>query len=387
MIDRLVSPRKNSSFFLFGARGTGKTYFLERYLDPKHTLGINLLDPEEETTFALNPNELRSRLQRLNTQTQWVFIDEIQKVPKLLNLVHHLIEKTSLRFALTGSSARKLKRGGANLLAGRAFIYELFALTAQELGNEFDLDQALMWGTLPKIFSYSDSADKSQYLRAYANTYLKEEIAEEQIVRKLDPFRRFLQVAAQSSGQVLNFSKLARDVGVSTKTLQSYFQILEDTLLGRFVLPFHESVRKRQTGNPKFYFFDHGVKRALDRTLNVPLLPQTYEYGNAFEHFVVNEIHRLQVYHQLDYELSYLRTHDNAEIDLIIERPGLPRALIEIKSTEHIREQDLRHLISLGKDIPSQQSLCLSRDPHPKVIEGVACLPWRRALVELGLER
>lgn len=394
MVHRLIKPLASNSFFLFGARGTGKTYFLRQHLDPARTLTIDLLDPEEERRLVLSPKLLKSRVERAPQGTQWVFIDEVQKVPALLDLVHQLIESqrgphehnaAPVRFALTGSSARKLKRGSANLLAGRAFTYHLFPLCAQELGEAFRLDDALRWGTLPKLLELPTEDEKAAYLRSYTTTYLKEEVAVEQLVRRLDPFQRFLPIAAQMSGEILNFTKIARDIGASVKTAQSYFEILEDTLLGTFLPPFHESIRKRQAASPKFYLFDTGVRRALQRLLNVPLAEQSYEYGQAFEHFIVNEVHRLQSYKQLDYELSFLRTHDQAEIDLVIERPGMPRALVEIKSTPRIEAGDLRSLIRLGNDIANSELFCLSRDPHPQLIQGVACLPWRQGLVELGL--
>ena len=385
MIHRLSKPLKTQSFFLFGARGTGKTYLLDRYLDPNHTLKINLLDPEEQHLFSLDANELTQRLESLDKSITHIFIDEIQKVPKLLDLIHHFIETSNLNFALTGSSARKLKRGGANLLAGRAFVYYLFPLTHSELGKHFNLTEVLQWGSLPKLLELNTTEEKQMYLKTYVNTYIKEEIAEEQVVRKLDPFRKFLQIAAQMSGQIVNYSKIGREVGVSTKTVQSYFQILEDTLIGTIIPPFHESIRKRQFDNPKFYFFDTGVKRALDRTLSVALLPQTYAFGSAFEHFIVNEIIRLSHYSQSDYEVSYLRTYDDAEIDFIIERPGRKRALIEIKSKDRVTQDDLRHILSLKEDISNSEAYCFSRDPNPKTVEGVACLPWQKGLSEVGL--
>lgn len=385
MVKRLYNILTKHSFFLFGARGTGKTYWLEELLDKNKTLIINLLDPLEEEIFKLDPNELTRRVKVLGSEYTHVFIDEIQKVPKLLDLVHHLIEKTDFIFALTGSSARKLKRGGANLLAGRAFTYYFFPFSHRELGENFNLTEALRWGTLPKTVELETAEEKELYLRTYVNTYLKEEIAEEQIVRKLDPFRKFLQVAAQMSGKIINYSNIAKETGVSIQTIQSYFQILEDTLLGTIIEPFHESIRKRQFDNPKFYFFDNGVRRALDRTISIDLLPQTYAYGNAFEHFIVNEIIRLKHAKNLDYQLSYLRTYSDAEIDIIIERPGKPRALIEIKSKEHIIESDLKHLLSLGSDISNSELFCLSCDSHSKNIYGIKCLHWKTGLSQLGL--
>lgn len=308
-------------------------------------------------------------------------IDEIQKVPKLLDVVHQQIESSRFKFALLGSSARKLKRGGANLLAGRAFVNHLYPLTARELGAQFSLEAALAWGTLPRLFAFENEADKREFLR----TYLKEEITAEQVVRRLDPFRRFLVVAALMSGQIINYSKIARDVGASTPSVQTYFQILDDTLVGFLLEPFHESIRKRLLGNPKFYFFDSGVQRALNNTLTVELKPQTLAFGIAFEHFVINEINRLQSYAKKDYRFSYLRTKDGVEIDLIIERPGLKRALVEMKSTARVTEDEVRALQQLGNNIPNSEAFCLSLDPTPKKIGAVACFPWLAGLEELGL--
>lgn len=344
-----------------------------------------MIDPDLNQTYSLRPCTLLEQLAALPQKTAWVIIDEIQKVPALLDVVHQQIEVSRFKFALSGSSARKLKRGGANLLAGRAFVNHLFPLTAQEIGEPFSLAAALAWGTLPRLFALESADEKRDFLRTYTHTYLQEEITAEQVVRRIEPFRRFLFVAAQMSGQIVNFSKIAREVGASTPTVQTYFQILEDTLVGLLLEPFHESIRKRQRDNPKFYFFDSGVQRALNNTLTVELKPQTYAFGVAFEHFVINEINRLQSYAKKDYRLSYLRSKDDVEIDLIIERPGLKRALVEIKSTERVTDEDVRSLQSLGKDIARSEAFCLSLDPIAKKIGGIWCLPWQRGLEEIGL--
>lgn len=385
MFNRPIKLSKNNSFFLFGARGTGKTFLLKEHFKAPHSLYIDLLTPEQNETYSLRPQALLEQLAALGNETEWIVIDEIQKVPKLLDVVHQQIESSRFKFALSGSSARKLKRGGANLLAGRAFVNHLFPLTARELGGQFSLEAALAWGTLPRLFAFDQEADKRDFLRTYAHTYLKEEITEEQVVRRLDPFRRFLVVAAQMSGQIINYSKIAREVGASTPTVQTYFQILDDTLIGFLLEPFHESIRKRQLGNPKFYFFDSGVQRALNNTLTVELKAQTYAFGVAFEHFVLNEINRLQSYAKKDYRLSYLRTKDGVEIDLIIERPGLKRALVEIKSTARVTEDDVRALQHFGNDIPNSEAFCLSLDSTPKKIGKAMCFPWQRGLEEIGL--
>ncbi len=346
---------------------------------------IDLLNPELARRYLLNPQVLLQELAARKKSPEWIIIDEVQKVPALLDLIHQQIESGRQKFILCGSSARKLKRGAANLLAGRAFVYNLYPLTAKELGSKFSLNSALNWGTLPKLLDLPDDEDKKEYLRAYANTYLREEILQEQIIRNLEPFQRFLSVAAQMAGKVINYSRLALDAGTSVPTVQSYFQILEDTLLG-FQLPqFHESIRKRQRTNPKFYFFDGGIQRALSDELNVPVNPRTYTYGLAFEQFVINEINRLQSYYRKDYRLSYILTGAGVEIDLIVERPGLKRAGIEIKSTTSITPADIKALLTLGKDIPNCEMFCFSLDAVPKMIDGVRCLPWQQGLVELGL--
>ncbi len=207
----------------------------------------------------------------------------------------------------------------------------------------------------------------------------------EHFVRKLDSFRRFLEVAAQCNGEIINFTNIARDVGADVKTVQSYFEILEETLLGTLTEPFHTSIRKRQTKAPKFFLFDPGVKRALDRTLTVNLRPNTYAYGRAFEHFIVIEAIRLSVYKQNDYRFSYLRTKDGAEVDLVIERPGIGTALLEIKSKVHVDERDTRILEVFLKDLAGAEGFCLSLDPVGKKIGSVSALHWRDGLKEIGL--
>ncbi|MFC1596310.1 ATP-binding protein [Candidatus Margulisiibacteriota bacterium] len=279
MYERILNPISTNSFFLFGARGTGKTTFLKNYFSDKATLWFDLLDLELEDEFSRNPNSLHQRIDARQQDIDWVVIDEIQKVPKLLDLVHQYIEKASVKFALTGSSARKLKSGASNLLAGRAFVNHLFPLTASEMGNKFNLDTALNWGLLPQISHFSQDNERAEFLRAYGLTYLKEEVWGEQLVKNMDPFRNFLEIAAQSNTEIINYTNIARDIGIDTKTVQSYFEILADTLLGCYLEPYHKSIRKQQRQSPKFYFFDMGVTRALNRQLTSRLLKNSLQ-GN-----------------------------------------------------------------------------------------------------------
>ena len=381
MVNRIAKLSQSNSFFILGPRGSGKsTLIKQRY--SKKCLYIDLLDPKVEDHYRLSPMALK---QELNGQPQLkrVVIDEIQKLPRLLDVAHQLIEEKNIQFILSGSSARKLKRGGANLLAGRAFVFYLYPFSSQELGSRFCLNSALCWGLLPRQFHLKDDYDREEYLKAYALTYLKEEIQLEQIVRKLSPFRKFLEVSAQMNGKVINFSKIARDIGVDTTTVQNYYSILEETLVGFYLNPYHTSIRKSQRLSPKFYLFDTGVCRALKGTLKVPLLPQTYDFGSAFEHFIILEIIKLAEYSRKNWKYFYLLTKDGAEIDLIIDRPGETSLCIEIKSSDKVTENDVRSLIRLGSDIKRSSLYCFSRDPRKKRIQNVLCLEWKEGLSEI----
>ena len=232
MYSRLIKFSNNNSFFLFGARGTGKSFLLRHRFSEENSVFIDLLDPETYLNYSLNPSNIINYIDTISNNIEWVIIDEIQKIPRLLDVVHKYLSEGSKKFILTGSSARKLKRGSANMLAGRAFINNLYPLTSTELGKDFNLTDVLKWGSLPGIFAFKEESDKMDFLRSYVHTYITQEITEEQVVRKLDPFRKFLNVSAQMNGKVINFSKIAREVGTSSVNVSSYFQILEDTLLG-----------------------------------------------------------------------------------------------------------------------------------------------------------
>lgn len=382
---RLLELPKKHNFFLFGARNTGKSTLIESIFDIRTTLFIDLLDYEEETKYANNPNVLVEVVNALSEKVTHIVIDEIQKVPKLLDIVQMLMRKTNKIFVLTGSSARKLKQGGANLLAGRAYVYDLFPLTHIELKDDFDLEAALCWGTLPEVILSRTDGERREFLNAYAHTYLKEEIWGEQHVRKLDPFRKFLEIASQCNGKIINAANIARDVGVDNKTVASYYSVLEDTLIGFYLEPFSYSVRKRQNKGAKFYFFDTGIVRALSRLTNVPLTPQTHAYGNAFEHFIIAECMRLSSYKRSDFKFSYLRTPSDVEIDLIVERPGQPLLCIEIKSSTSVTEQMVSAFKNITVDMKNVEAVVLSQDKYAKKIGDVLVMPWRDGLREYFL--
>jgi predicted AAA+ superfamily ATPase len=391
MVRRLLRLPKRNSILLLGPRGTGKsTLIRESISESKGLLWIDLLKPEEEELYSRSPGKLREVIE--GEKASVVVIDEVQKVPKLLDIAHELIEARGVRFILTGSSARKLKRESANLLAGRAFSYRLDPLTHLELKKRFNLNEALSYGLLPKIYFPEMSRpkvtwspeEKTTYLQTYARTYLREEIQLEQVVRKVEPFRNFLEIAAQMNGKVIEYSNIARDVGVDEKTVAQYFEILEDTLVGFYLSPYHRSVRKRQGNRPKFYLFDPGVKRALDRTLTVPLLPQTAAFGDAFEHFIILEMHKIAQSINPDIRFSFFRTTDGSqEIDLIIERPGLPLALVEIKSSEKIDPKVISKLNVFKDSFKSAEFFVLCRERRARVVEGVKVLPWDRGIQEI----
>jgi predicted AAA+ superfamily ATPase len=383
MVGRIQKLSKTNSLFLFGARGCGKSTLLNELFGRSKTLWIDLLQADSEDQFRRDPDQLSFLIEKQKPRR--VILDEIQKIPKLLDIVHREIEKhPEIQFVMTGSSARSLKRGAANLLAGRAFEYHLFPLTTNELGEDFRLEKVLRFGSLPKLLHLKTNNEKSEYLRAYARTYLKEEILQEQIIRNIEPFQDFLEVAAQSNAKILSYSKISRDIGIDDKTVKNYFSILQDTYLGFFLPSFHRSIRKRQREAPKFYFFDQGIRRALERSLSVELLPKTHAFGEAFETWIVQECFRMNEYLKKDFRLSYLRTQSDVEIDIVIERPGQPDLLVEIKSGDRLREEDVKRLAGVAKDWDRDCAAHVwSQDSQAKTILGVDCLPWQEALKEL----
>ncbi len=382
MFQRLLNILKTNSFFLFGPRGVGKSTLIQNQIMSDKSLYIDLLKFKEKADLLANPDSLESRIL---PGTEWVIIDEVQKVPALLDTVHRLIEERGIKFALSGSSARKIRHGGSNLLAGRAFVYNLHPLTAAEIGEEFNLLDLLSWGALPKIFSFSDMQSKREYLDSYALTYLQEEIWNEHLVRDLNPFRRFLGVAAQSNGKILNYSNIAEDVRLDIKTVQNYFQILEDTLLGFMLEPYHPSLRQRQKANPKFYLFDLGVTRALTNDFALSLSPQSLGFGQRFEHFLIAEIWRLNSYLKRYSNLSFIRESEQLEVDLVLSAAGEPITLIEIKSYSEIDERSVKALQHFANKWPNSKAYCLSLDPCTRQFGGVYCYHWQTGLKILGL--
>lgn len=389
MFIRLCNLSNSNSFFLFGARGTGKSTLLESIFsknNPKYWW-IDLLNLDIELEYKARPQLLVKRFLAFDNRPEWIIIDEVQKVPQILDAVHQLIESNhNVKFALTGSSARKLKRAEANMLAGRAFNFSLFPFSTFELKDKFDLNTCLTWGTLPQLFNDKLvlKEDKKRFLKSYVLTYLKEEILLEQIIRKIEPFQRFLEVAAQVNGEILNHSKVAREANINSKSSQRYFEILVDTLMGFFLPAYHKSIRKQQLSAAKFYFFDTGVVRAIRGLLNIDISEQTYEFGKLFESFLIMEIYKLNAYFECDYKLSYLKTREGQEIDLIIEVPGKETILIEIKSREVYDSQDVKHLKTLIPSFKNSKGLVLCKNKMPvQLSENIVAVFWRDGLKEI----
>lgn len=300
------------SFFLFGPRGTGKSTWVKENLKP--TLEINLLLQQSFLQLENNPSLLETKLSHLKKKS-WVFIDEIQKLPVLLDEVHRLIEERELHFILTGSSARKLKRSGANLLAGRALTQKMFPFSLYELKSRHSIKYHCLHGTIPLILKDPKSVEQTLY--SYVETYLREEIKEEALVRRLDQFNRFLQIAGRLNGQILNYKNIARETGRSSMIVSQWYDILEETLLGFRLNPYRPGFKVREVGHPKFYWFDPGVARVAAQ-IDVNDFGST-EMGAALETLLLNEIRIYQEISHKPKNISYYATPGAGEIDLIIE--------------------------------------------------------------------
>lgn len=385
MFQRLIKTPKSQSFFVFGARATGKSTLLRERLSEPETHRLDLLLPEVEERFSRRPGDLIAEIAALDPQKKWVVLDEVQKVPKLLDVVHHIIESTPRKvlFALTGSSGRKLRRGSANLLAGRAVVCDLYPLTTLELASQFHLIDVLSWGSLPIIYSFNSAEEKSAFLASYVRLYLSEEIQKEQLVRNLTPFRHFLELSAQYNGKIINYSGISKGLGVDPKTVANYYQILEDTLVGCCLLPFSFSFRKKLLKSPKFYFFDTGVSRAMARQLTIPLVTGTTYFGEVFEQFIHNQIRAISVYNNNDYRISFYHDENGIEVDFVVERPAQKTLFIEVKPTESVDDAMTKSLRMVARDFPNAEFQLWSRDPVTKHYGQVLCLPWGVALNRL----
>lgn len=345
-----IENRLDEAMFLFGGRQTGKSTLLkERF--PK-AVYIDLLKSDVRNRFKQHPEEFRESLLRYPPETL-VIVDEIQKVPDLLDEVHWLMVEKGLWFILSGSSARKIKKSGANNLGGRAIPETLFPLVSAEI-PDFDLERAVQNGMIPRHYAVANARNR---MRAYIDLYLKVEIIEEALVQNADEFVRFMEVAAIMDGEILNYENVASDCEVSANTVKAYYKILVDTLLGFEVPAYRKVIKRKLYKAPRFYYFDVGIANHLTKRYH--LAPRTPEYGHAFEHLIMQEIAAYLGYTNSDEELTYWHTYENLEVDAVI---GDARVAIEIKSKEHIDHDDKKGVTEFAKEHPDTRQIIVSRD-------------------------
>jgi predicted AAA+ superfamily ATPase len=368
---------EGASCFLWGPRQTGKSTLLRERFPRSHRYDLLLSD--EYRRLLHQPALLREECQALESKGTVpgvpVILDEVQKVPDLLDEVHWLIENTQLQFILCASSARKLRRGHGNLLGGRALRYELFPLSFAEI-PDFSLDRALNDGLMPPHYG---SRLARQRLESYVGDYLKEEIAAEALTRNVPSFSRFLEMAALSNGEMLQFSNIARECAVSVPTVKSYYQILEDTLIGRFLPSYRKRPKRRVIAAPRFYFFDVGVVSFLAKRGRVAQGSELF--GRAFEHFIFMELCAYSRYSGLGYPLFYWRTASQAEVDFVL---GDHEIAVEVKGTDNAQSHHCKGLVAFADEYKTRRRILVSCDPRPRLTDqGIEIMPWKVFLSEL----
>lgn len=378
MYKRLLErPLKNNqSFFLFGPRGTGKTAWLREHVP--EGVYIDLLETEAFVNLLAHPERLEQMIPP--GFKDWVIIDEVQKVPQLLNEVHRLIEGKNYKFILTGSSARSLKKKGVNLLAGRALSFKMFPLTAVELQGDFHLKNSLQFGHLPFVYSKNNEQAIQDYLEAYTQTYLREEVMQEGLTRNVAAFSRFLEVASFSQGEVLNISEIARETSINRKVIEDYFQILEDLLLAQRISIFTKRAKRKLISHSKFYYFDTGVYQAIRP--RGPYDRKEESEGASFETLAYQELQAINSYFNLKYKIHFWRTADKVEVDFILYGPkGI--IAIEVKRTDKIDSNDLRGLRLFGEDYPEAKRFLFYGGRKKEYIDNIQILPMDEALLTL----
>jgi predicted AAA+ superfamily ATPase len=361
---------QNESLFLWGARQTGKSTLLKTLFPD--ALWFDLLLSDVYERLLRNPSMLRETIAA--GQYTVMIIDEIQRVPELLNEVHWIITHLPVRVIMSGSSPRKIIRSNTNLLGGRALRYELYPFTSAEIPN-FDLLKALNNGLLPRHYL---SSSPKKMISAYVGNYLRDEIAGEAKIRNVANFSRFLESAAFSNGEMVNYANIASDCGVSAVTVKEYFQILEDTLIGRFLPSYQKKPKRRVITAPKFYFFDIGVVNYLLKRGKIDFGSELF--GNAFEHFIYNELYAHSSYSGKDYPIYYWRTASQIEIDFVL---GNHDVAIEVKATSNVQSRHLKGLKSFSEEYAVNQLVLVCNEPLPRISEGVRILPYKVFLEEL----
>lgn len=371
---------KGQSTFLWGARKTGKSFYLKNHFPD--SVYYNLLETDLFFKFLKEPHLLREEVQALDeAQLNFpIIIDEIQKIPFLLDEVHWLIENSAAYFILCGSSARKLKREGVNLLGGRAWSYHFFSLVYPEIPN-FDLLHALNDGLVP---SHYDAKYWKKTVKAYVNDYLKEEIKAESLVRNLRAFAQFLDVAAFSNGEILNYANLSRDCGVDAKTIKDYYQILVDTLLGYYILPYKNKIKREDlVATPKFYYFDVGVVNSLTKRA-IPEL-KGIDAGKAFEHYIFMELWAYKALNDLDFDIHFWRTNGGLEVDFVL---GDAEIAIEVKISDQISSADIKGLIAFDQEYNPKRAIVVNTASRPRKMslpsgQSIDIMPWKTFLEAL----
>ena len=361
----------NESAFLWGARQTGKSTLLKA-LFPEAPY-FDLLLGDEFNRFQRNPSLLREMLTASKTNMP-VIVDEIQRIPALLNEVHWLIVNQKMRFILSGSSPRNIMRSGGNLLGGRAIRFELYPLIFAEI-PDFDLLKALNNGLLPRHYLVGGA---QKLLSAYIGSYLRDEIMAEAKIRNIASFSRFLEVAAFSNGEIVNYTNIASDCGVSAPTVKEYFQILVDTLTGRFLQSFQKKPKRRVILASKFYYFDVGIANYLLKRGRIETGSESF--GKAFEHFIYQEIYAHANYSGLNYSINYWRTASQLEVDFVL---GDHEVALEVKSTDSANERHFKGLRSFSEEYRTKKLILVSNDPYPRRVNDITVLPWKIFLEQL----
>jgi uncharacterized protein len=369
-IKRLLTIDIRYSSFLWGARRTGKSFWIKHNFNAEDIILIDILQTDIFAEYASRPSLLRERFQNIN---RLIVIDEIQKVPILLDEIHWMMENKGSKFLLTGSSARKLRRNHTNLLAGRALRYQLLPFSYKEVGN-INLEQIMVSGMLPPHFF---SAKPIDTIRSYVADYLKEEIAQEAQIQNIPQFSEFLRVAALTSGELLNYNNVARETGVSSKVVRSYFDILESTMLGFRVESWKRSENRRMIQAEKFYLFDIGISNYLARRQPKEGTP---EFGKSFEHFLLMELRAYKAYKNPELEITYWRTSTGYEVDFIL---GDKDVALELKSGRMVHDIDLRSLKTLQEDGKIKHSIVISQEKYPREVGKILILPWALFLDKL----
>lgn len=365
---KILEKLKQKSLFLFGPRQTGKTWLIHHLLKQYKT--YNLLESETFVKFNHSPQRIREEIQSTD---KFIIIDEIQRLPVLLNEVHSLIEDSGIHFLLTGSNVRKLRRAGCNLLGGRARMEHLHPFSFCELQEKFDLSRAINYGLLPAIyFSANPDAD----LQAYIALYLREEIAFEGFIRNLPAFSRFLEVAAWCNAKIINYTKIANDAQVPRTTVQEYFAILKDTLLAYELPAWNKSQRRKPISTAKCYWFDNGVVKTLQHRGS--LQPETPEFGEAFETYIFHELKVFTDYNEAQ-SLAYWRSTSGLEVDFILG----DATAIEVKASKNVSPQDLKNLIALREEKKLKNYILVCLEKVPRTVNGIKIMPWRMFLENL----